>query len=567
METYQELFKQKEIEIPDVGVTFKSNGEILSTKGIYADEGLSGTKLKNRKALLQLLEDAQKGLFEYVYVKNIARLARNIHDLTGIVQKLKDCGVHVYFEDIKQDTSDIKYEFTINLFGLLAHEESNSKSVAVRFGVRKAQKEGKWNSQVPFGYKLVNGKLELNSKEAEKVKSIQNLYLNDGWGTGKIARYLNSIGCKTKKGKQWSQSQVCSILDNCIYTGMQINHTIETNDLRLDKERYKAVPENEWIIKYRPELRIIDDDAFELIKLERKTRREINNKNIYQKDSIKDISITRTSSKLLFSNLLYCSSCGSNMKRKKRHAYKRKDGSMKELGYEWTCQRNDMYGKDKCKERNALTEEYLINEVKNKIIELQKNEYLVNKLYQEYLDLKYNTKDIETEIIKFNNEITRIKNLKKTLIELYSNKAMTIEEYKINNDEQSKELEKNETKLNKLLYVDKEIKKENIKFNNYISHLKELDINNLTDKDNGKLKTIIKKIFVTSLSKKDISLGIYKEYQERKIDIIWNFMGENSKEMHDKWFEEIYCRPSQDIDIIKLAQESNSDVVPLSIRL
>ena len=39
---------------------------------LYADEGISGTKIKNRKEFQRMLADAEKGLFGMVVVKAIS---------------------------------------------------------------------------------------------------------------------------------------------------------------------------------------------------------------------------------------------------------------------------------------------------------------------------------------------------------------------------------------------------------------------------------------------------------------------------------------------------------------
>ena len=44
---------------------------------LYADEGISGTKIKNRKEFLRMMSDAEKGMFDMVVVKDISRFARN----------------------------------------------------------------------------------------------------------------------------------------------------------------------------------------------------------------------------------------------------------------------------------------------------------------------------------------------------------------------------------------------------------------------------------------------------------------------------------------------------------
>ena len=56
---------------------------------LYADEGISGTKIKNRKEFLRMMSDAEKGMFDMVVVKDISRFARNTVDLLQNVRKLK----------------------------------------------------------------------------------------------------------------------------------------------------------------------------------------------------------------------------------------------------------------------------------------------------------------------------------------------------------------------------------------------------------------------------------------------------------------------------------------------
>ena len=182
---------------------------------------------------------------------------------------------------------------------------------------------------------------------------IYDLYLNQGYGTGKIARYLNSNNIPTKSGVKWSQIQVSSILDNRLYNGEQRQHTVESVD--ITRHYQKVVPENEHIVFYIDGLKIIDDDTFNSVEIERKRRKE-------EFDNGRGHS-----NKFLLSTLLYCSHCGGTYKRKKRHAYTRKDGTSKELGYEWTCGINDMYGADRCGHRNSLVEEKIVEVIKEEL--------------------------------------------------------------------------------------------------------------------------------------------------------------------------------------------------------
>ena len=54
-------------------------------------------KIKNRKQFLQMMEDAERGLFDLVVVKDISRFARNTVDLLQNIRKLKSLGIETQF--------------------------------------------------------------------------------------------------------------------------------------------------------------------------------------------------------------------------------------------------------------------------------------------------------------------------------------------------------------------------------------------------------------------------------------------------------------------------------------
>ena len=70
---------------------------------LYADEGISGTKIKNRKEFLRMMSDAEHGLFDMVVVKDISRFARNTVDLLQNVRKLKSLGIETQFLNSQYD--------------------------------------------------------------------------------------------------------------------------------------------------------------------------------------------------------------------------------------------------------------------------------------------------------------------------------------------------------------------------------------------------------------------------------------------------------------------------------
>ena len=56
---------------------------------IYADEGITGTKKRNRKEFQRMLKDAQRGRFDVLFVKDVSRFARNTVDSFESHQNLK----------------------------------------------------------------------------------------------------------------------------------------------------------------------------------------------------------------------------------------------------------------------------------------------------------------------------------------------------------------------------------------------------------------------------------------------------------------------------------------------
>ena len=58
---------------------------------------------------------------------------------------------------------------TINILLSTAQEESRAKSEAVKFGIRKAQEQGKFTSSAPYGYKAENGFLIPIEEELKRV--------------------------------------------------------------------------------------------------------------------------------------------------------------------------------------------------------------------------------------------------------------------------------------------------------------------------------------------------------------------------------------------------------------
>ena len=320
---------------------------------LYADEGLSGTKIKNRKEFLQMMSDAELGVFDMVVVKDISRFARNTVDLLQNIRKLKSLGIETQFLTANM-TSMGNSEFVLTIFGALAQEESANTSKRVKFGKKINAEKGK----VPnftFGYDKIPGdyfNLMINDKEAEIVKKIYDLYINDGCGAARIANMLNEMGIKTKRNCRWSQNAVCRILTNELYTGKIINGKEEVADFLTGKRAERD--ESDWMVTEKPELKIIEPEIFRQVQQIMSERgRKFKTEN------------TRHSNQHLFSTVIKCKECGWSFRRSVRQ--------YKNTYVRWVCSGHNGKGADSCPNAVTIDENELIDVLQNYFTELLNN--------------------------------------------------------------------------------------------------------------------------------------------------------------------------------------------------
>ena len=69
-------------------------------KHIYADEGISGTSLKNRDQFNEMIAECQRGTYDLIITKSVSRFARNLVDCISLIRMLKGLTppVGVFFE-------------------------------------------------------------------------------------------------------------------------------------------------------------------------------------------------------------------------------------------------------------------------------------------------------------------------------------------------------------------------------------------------------------------------------------------------------------------------------------
>ncbi len=454
---------------------------------LYADEGISGTKTKNRKEFLRMIADAEKGLFQMVVVKDISRFARNTVDLLQNIRKLKALGIETQFLTANM-TSMGNSEFVLTIFGALAQEESANTSKRVKFGKRLNAEKGRVPNIV-YGYDKTAGdyfNLAINREEAAVIRQIYRWYTEEGYGGAKIANLLNEQGRRTKRGCLWSQNAVCRILTNELYTGKIINGKQEVTDFltgqRIEKD------ETDWIVTDRPDLQIITPEVFQLAQ-------EV----LHSRHSAFKVTHERQSNKHLFSTLIKCKECGWSFRRTVR--------TYKNTYVRWVCSGHNGRGADSCPNAVTVDEEELIEALQEYFAGLLKAKksvisYVVSQFQKVYKARDENL-DYEKELTA---QLAKLQKTRQRYMDMYADDLITREELNAKIGGMRQEIERLENELKMVSYnLTKGEQLESV----LTSTFKEIeDITDVHQMTNTQLKRMIQKIEVDKEGNVDIYLRL-----------------------------------------------------------
>ncbi|WP_139996280.1 recombinase family protein [Paenibacillus paridis] len=531
IEFFKEYIMSNKHRKADCGIFCKRDGTAEVTDGYYVDEGFSGAKsFKHRKAFQQMILDAKARKFDMIFVKDIKRFGRNAQETLKYIGELKEIDVGVYFDNISANTLDRDDDFRIQLFASLAEEESTSKSKSVQWGKKVKSKQGVWSGSAPYGYNVKDGKLVKNEDEEKIVRDVFHLFVNESMGQRNITKELNARNVPTKRGKNlWEQSLISKMLINAVYTGEIRLHRTQKTD--INRNIVKKIPIEEQIITHDESLRIIDDEMFRLVQIEKKKRFEkfgdFKYKNITVEDDEGnevtkkqrniDRGLSRHSSKHIFSNLLKCGNCRGSLRRKVNK-------NNKNTFVYWFCRNNDHFGKAKCGYRNLQHEEKLIEYIKEEIVNYRNKPNKRQYYLQTILKTRYNAKDIEDRKNQLQKEIEEVKIDKKGILKQVNRNSITQEEFDELNKEFNSQLYEAESKLNQLVYIDNEIEKLQSRFKQFTSFLDEVDVENLT---NGVLRKIIHSIIAETHEEAVFD----SPYEKHTLLIEWNFLDTTEREI------------------------------------
>lgn len=233
------------------------------------EEIVSGESLFFRPKMLELLKEIEDKQYDGVLVMDMQRLGRgDMQDQGVILKTFKNANTKIITPQKTYDLSNDFDEEYSEFEAFMSRKELKMINRRMQGGRVRSIEDGNYISpNPPFGYDITQvGKsrtLEPNIHEVDIVKIIFKMYV-EGSGAGTIAKYLNTLGYKTKTGKAFEASSVIFILKNPVYIGKV---TWKKKEIKKSKDPSKITSTrtrdvSDWIVvdgKHKP---IIDTNLF-----------------------------------------------------------------------------------------------------------------------------------------------------------------------------------------------------------------------------------------------------------------------------------------------------------------
>ena len=317
--------------------------------GIYADEGISGTRADKRPEFKRMIDDCFAGKIDYIITKSVSRFARNTVDCLDHVRKLKARGIGVYFEEQNIDTLKCDSELYLVIYAGFAQSESESMSKNITWSYRKNFEDGKciYIYKKLLGYKKgADGTPEIVPEEAAIVERIFNMFLAGMTAEG-ISNVLKAEKIKVPgKELNFSKKMILGILQNEKYCGDCILQKTVTVDC-ISKSRKKNEGEAPMYLVENSHQAIVSREVFNRVQEEISRR-----KALPPQSKKKAVTASGKYSKYALTEVLRCGECGSRYKRVTWTSSGKKQ-------IVWRCVSRLDYGKKYCKDSITVKEEEL----------------------------------------------------------------------------------------------------------------------------------------------------------------------------------------------------------------
>lgn len=384
--------------------------EGMTVVEVYVEAGKSGKSIDGRDEFQRMLNDiATKRIdIDYVVVFKLSRFGRNAKDVLVSLSTLQRYGVNLLCKEDGLDSSTQMGKMMITILGAVAEMERENILAQTMLGREQKAREGGWNGgYAPYGYMLVNGKLEVKEDEARIVRLIFDKFVNAAMGYSPIAAYLNRQGIPkpptpiaNRTFTDWNTSHIKRILSSPIYAGRIVFGKYRQKKVEGTENEYKRVRSDDVIISdtiaHEP---IVSEELFQQAKVRREEIHATKKPNFGREP------------KYLLAGLLKCPQCGGSMYAK-MNKWKKPDGTIGEHLY-YQC---GHYFKAKCGQcgQNSIKGEWVEAEVIEYTKLLIQNPKFAEDI-QAQIGQKVDSTEIEAEIAGYKDALRKLERSKANL--------------------------------------------------------------------------------------------------------------------------------------------------------
>ena len=381
--------------------------------GTYEDAGKSGKSIEGRLEFNRMMEDIKSGKdgVSFVLVFKLSRFGRNAADVLSTLQVMQDFGVNLICVEDGIDSSKDAGKLMISVLSAVAEIERENIRVQTMEGRIQKAREGKWNGGfAPYGYQLIDGKLQINEEEAEAIRVIFDQYVHTDIGANGVAKYLENHGIhkiQRQNGKNplFDAHLVRLILKNPVYCGKIAYGRRKTEKVHGTRNEYHLVEQDNYILVDGQHDAIIEEDVWQAAQV----------KLIAQAKKYEHVNRGKDTKTHLLSGIVRCPVCGAGMYGNKS-IKRKKDGTKYKDFYYYGCKHRTMTRGHKCDYKKQIREELLDDAVAEVIVKLVGNPKFA-AMMQERINRKVDTDTIDTELASYEKQLRQYYAVKLKLAE------------------------------------------------------------------------------------------------------------------------------------------------------
>ena len=381
--------------------------------GEYEDAGKSGKSIEGRASFCRMMEDIKSGKdgVSYVLVFKLSRFGRNAADVLSTLQVMQDFGVNLICVEDGIDSSKDAGKLMISVLSAVAEIERENIRVQTMEGRIQKAREGRWNGGfAPYGYRLVDGVLQINEDEAPAIRTIFEQYVNTDTGANGLSKYLETHGFQ-KLARQngtsplFSATLIRAILKNPVYCGKIAFGRRKLEKIHGTRNEYHQVPQENYLLVDGLHEGIVSEELWNAAQV----------KLLVQSKRYEPVNRSKTEQAHLLSALVKCPICGAGMYSNKCTKRKKDGTPYKSFSY-YSCKHRKMQRGQKCDFNKQIQEEVLDNAVVEVIIKLVSNPKFA-AMMQEKINSKVDTTAIEQEIAAAEKQLRQYYSIKSKIME------------------------------------------------------------------------------------------------------------------------------------------------------